>query len=186
MTSRAWVSMSVVVVVLFGCNKERSEPAAPEIVAPKENAKSAKTAAPPESPAPEGSALPTTTKAYFNDRFGFGVDVPTFLVEQPAPDNDDGRTFVGKGVGKGVELRAWGMHAVLPIEEMCAKEPGSVTHQVTKTTCFSTGIKGKQIYWERKRLSSDVFHAIRLEYPESMKAEMDPIVGQIYKSWTAK
>lgn len=174
--------------MLSGCRNERAEKStAEEVAPPTETAAAKKQVKVVDPPADTASAVASAAPSpkmtpYYNDRFGFSLSVPSFLVAQPAPENGDGRAFVGRGI----ELRAWGMNAVLPIEEMCTKQPGSVAHQVTKTSCFSTGVKDERIFWERTRLAGEVFYSIRFEYPESMKAEMDPVVTAVHKSWTTK
>lgn len=137
------------------------------------------------------SAAPTTVPSaareantpppgqYHNDRFGFFVTVPSFLVAQPPPANGDGSTFAGKDV----ELRVWGMNAVLTLAEHCEKPAGATVHQVTKDSCFVTGTAEKRIFWERKRLKDGIVYGMRFEYPESMKAEMDRVVQSTYRSW---
>ncbi len=118
---------------------------------------------------------------YQNERYRFLVDVPTFLVAQPPPANGDGRTFVGKGV----ELRVWGSYASLTLANYCEEETGATVHQVTKDSCFSTGVAEQRIFWQRNRLKDRTIYGIRFEYPSAMKAEMDRVVETTYRSWVS-
>ena len=136
-------------------------------------------AAPTTVPSAAREANTPPAGQYHNERFGFFVTVPSFLVAQPPPANGDGSTFVGKDV----ELRVWGMNAVLTLAEHCEKPAGATVHQVTKDSCFVTGVADKRIFWERKRLKDGIVYGMRFEYPEAMKAEMDRVVQTTYRSW---
>ncbi len=136
-------------------------------------------AAPTTVPSAAREANSPPVGQYHNDRFGFFVTVPSFLVAQPPPANGDGSTFAGKDV----ELRVWGMNAVLTLAEHCEKPAGAIVHQVTKDSCFVTGVADKRIFWERKRLKDGIVYGMRFEYPEAMKAEMDRVIQTTYRSW---
>jgi hypothetical protein len=88
--------------------------------------------------------------------------------------------------GGDVELTTWGQHETLAMQETCAKEPGATFHQVTKDTCFSTGVHADRIFWKRGRLLNGTYYFIRYEYPTARKSEMDPIVTATYASWIVK
>jgi len=117
---------------------------------------------------------------YVNPRFGFTLDVPKEMVPEPPTTIGDGRTFLGGGV----ELLAWAFHDVGTMKESCPKEPGATTFQIDKKSCWQTGIKDGRIFWQRMKAVQGICYALRFDYPEALKADMDPVVKRANDSWT--
>ncbi|MFO0670163.1 MAG: hypothetical protein U0235_11130 [Polyangiaceae bacterium] len=126
---------------------------------------------------------PIAYDRYVNPRFGFGVDVPTFLHAEEPPTNGDGRTFT---FGDALELRAWGMYGVEPLDEAWKRDATQrgVTYKsiqgdgyVVSGTAPTDG--GSRVFYKRTVVAGDVVMAVELEYAASLKAEMDPVVARV-------
>lgn len=183
-TVSAWFSMALAFSAVGCTEKKKDAPSAASSASAEPSkvvllATASASAAPTTVPSAAREANTPPAGQYRNERFGFFVTVPSFLVAQPPPANGDGSTFAGKEV----ELRVWGGNAVLTLAEHCEKPAGATVHQVTKDSCFVTGVADKRIFWERKRLKNGIVYGMRFEYPEAMKAEMDSVVQSTYRSW---
>lgn len=183
-TVSAWFSMALAFSAVGCTEKKKDAPSAASSVSAEPSkvvllATASASAAPTTVPSAAREANTPPSGQYRNERFGFFVTVPSFLVAQPPPANGDGRTFAGKDV----ELRVWGGNSVLTLAEHCEKPAGATVHQVTKDSCFVTGVADKRIFWQRNRLKDGIVYGMRFEYPEAMKAEMDSVVQSTYRSW---
>lgn len=118
--------------------------------------------------------------AYVNARFGFSVDVPNGLTAMPEPDNGDGMQW---RLGHLVAMSASGMINVIELRPACARSPNVTAHKETATSCWATGKRDGFIFWERFVVSNEVMYSVRLQYAESLKATMDPIVSRVNASW---
>lgn len=117
--------------------------------------------------------------AYANGRYGYTVDVPLSFVASPDPTNKDGRKWrLGHLVAMSVSGKR-GENLVLS----CPRSPDVTAHTETTTSCSSTGKRDSTIFWEREALSRGTLYTLRIQYLDTVKAAMDPIVAHISASW---
>lgn len=138
-------------------------------------------------------ALPVAAVAqgwepYVNARFGFTVEIPPgFSLVQEA-GNGDGRTYA-KGEAK---LSVWANHlSTGPFEEEVASrretylQEGwdlSYDRQTAGWASLSGTLVDSILYHRIIALCEDAAASFVLEYPQSMKAQMSPLVGRLVKS----
>lgn len=125
---------------------------------------------------------------YTNPRFGFVLRVPAGFVAQPAPANQDGRTFVHEGTG--AELRAWGWNNVLDetlaqaLERGRESISGPIAYQRKGRNWYVLSwIEGTDIFYEKTFVGTGSGASFRLVYPVARKAAFDPIVTALEKSF---
>jgi hypothetical protein len=141
------------------------------------------------------TGLPATAedwKTYTNDRFGFSIDIPMDLLHQePAPSNDDGRTFTS-GDG-GIELLAYGAFNIFDqtpksyLAELANDQDviGAVKYQRQgKDWVVASGLKDSKIVYQKTIFSchGEVLNIMVLTYAQSEKSRLDPIVSRMSKS----
>jgi len=120
---------------------------------------------------------------YDNARFGFSLDVPRALDAMPEPTNGDGLQW---RLGALVAMTASGMNYLPEIAEpfVCKRSPAVTGCRATKTSLWITGKSGGYVFWERTVVSNGVQYSLRLQYVESLKSAMDPIVTHVNASWS--
>ncbi len=125
---------------------------------------------------------------YTNPRFGFVIRVPAGFLAQPAPTNQDGRTFLHQG--SGAELRVWGWNNVLDetvaqaMERGRESSPGPIAYQRKGRNWYVLSwIEGTDIIYEKTFLGTGSGASFRLVHPVARKAAFDPIVTALEKSF---
>ena len=130
---------------------------------------------------------------YYNDRFYFSIDYPSDLLkEQPAPENNDGRTFISKDGS--VEMRAWGQFNALDrslkeeYDEAVNNYGSGVSYKRRLASSFIvSGTSEDKIFYQKTMLkksgNTDVFYTFTIEYPKSMKKKLDAAVTRIAASF---
>jgi hypothetical protein len=117
--------------------------------------------------------------AYANGRYGYTVDVPLSFVASPDPTKKDGRQWrLGHLAAMTVDAKR-GPDLVLS----CPHSPDVTAHKETETMCFATGKRDSAIFWEREALSRGTLYTLRIQYLETVKGTMEPIVAHINASW---
>ena len=119
--------------------------------------------------------------AYANGRYGYTVDVPLSFVAMPDPMNmnKDGRQWrLGHLAAMTVSGKR-GENLVLS----CAKSPDVTAHKETETSCFATGKRDSTIFWERAAIARGTLYTLRIQYLDTVKAQMEPIVSHVSASW---
>lgn len=119
--------------------------------------------------------------AYANGRYGYTIDVPLSFVALPDPMNmnKDGRQWrLGHLAAMTVDAKR-GENLVLA----CPHSPDVTTHKETETSCFATGKRDSTTFWEREVLSRGGLYTLRIQYLDSVKTSMEPIVTHINASW---
>jgi len=118
--------------------------------------------------------------AYANGRYGYTVDVPLSFVAMPDPMNmnKDGRQW-RLGHLAAMSISATRDNLVLK----CPRSPDVTTHKETETSCFATGKVDSTTFWEREVISRGALYTLRIQYLDSVKPSMDPIVTHINASW---
>ena len=145
------------------------------------------------------AAAPEQWDFYGNARYGFSVCYPGSLLKpQGEPDNGDGNTF--KSADGSVSVSAYANYGIEPdggpkaIAEMYrislkdAQQKGyKISYQVLKPSLFAfSGVaaagtpKARVIYQKTFERPSDKLEvSIEAEYPESRKAQIDPVVAKM-------
>ena len=118
--------------------------------------------------------------AYANGRYGYTIDVPLSFVALPDPMNmnKDGRQW-RLGHLAAMSVNGTRDHLVLK----CPRSPDVTVHKETETSCLSIGKRDATYFWERQALSRGALYTLRIQYLETVKASMDPIVTHIAASW---
>lgn len=130
-------------------------------------------------------------KHFENARFGFSIDVPSGLIEQPPPENGDGATFLA--ADQSAELRVWGNY---PIDENFRQDARSrlasektegwrITYAAIKSGWHVySGTKSDRIVYAKgvSSCAGKVALNFRLEYPKAEKLQYDAMVTRLSKS----
>jgi hypothetical protein len=133
---------------------------------------------------------------YTNDRFGTSAEIPLDrFTPEPAPANNDGRTFISKSGS--ARILVYGSHAPSVVvnsfeaykDWLTAEEDQGglrVTHQVAGKDWFAiSGAKGPAIVYIKVLAGCpdrSVAHHVRIDYPITDKARYDPIVARVSRS----
>ncbi|WP_437968155.1 serine/threonine-protein kinase [Sorangium sp. So ce260] len=141
---------------------------------------------------PPGLLSEVEYRRYYNSRFGFSVDVPTFLVPQPGPANGDGRRFVFHKV---VEMTAsgifeWEESATVRSrfrefrDRITASGDAFVVAEAVDSESFSVKIHQGDIYAHNKEtLRNGVMSGVSFSYPMDHDPYFDPIARRILASF---
>lgn len=118
--------------------------------------------------------------AYANGRYGYTIDVPLSFVAIPDPMgmNKDGRQW---RLGHLAAMTVSGTRDNLVLK--CPHSPDVTVHKETETSCLSIGKRDSTYFWERQALSRGALYTLRIQYLESVKASMEPIVTHVAASW---
>ncbi len=128
-------------------------------------------------------------KNYFNDRFGFSVDVPASFKSLAPPVNNDGLAFISKD--QTAEIRAYGyfIQGKNLVEDAREQERFDtdlhVTYRQVAANAFTlSGLTGDRIVYMRavKTCKGDAAAVLRVEYSQSGKAEFDPLIAHMVKT----
>jgi hypothetical protein len=134
-------------------------------------------------------AAASSWSVYVNDRYGTSADTPAGWVEQPAPDNDDGRVFKRRD-GRATLIVNGGFVSddtpAAAIESRAQPEEGervTLSKKGARSLTVS-GFKGDQIFYRHMILtcSDQVWNNVDLTYPAAEKAAFDPIVAHVAAS----
>jgi hypothetical protein len=146
--------------------------------------------APPAAAAPEISAAQSDWASYANARFGTWLDYPSDLFSErdPAPLNNDGRTFRSRDGRARLSVHA--MHNVeadTPQRylDKYLDDKNVSFRRVTPNFFAVSGRNGADIYYRRCNfagLEDGTIHCFEISYPAAEKAAFDPIVERIGKS----
>lgn len=121
---------------------------------------------------------------YFNDRFGYRIDYPSLLKVTKKADNNDGCTFSYGGL----TITVFGVYNALfkSVNEQYQEDRKPTdTYKVVKSDWFvRSGVDGKgYIYYQKSMLKNDIWYTVLLEYPKSMKEELDEVVTRVVNSF---
>lgn len=134
------------------------------------------------------AALAEDWEPYANARFGFVVDIPPGFTLEREADNGDGRTY-SRGAAT---LAVWGNYLMAGdfAEDVAyrratyQKEGWDLSYdRRTAGWASLSGTRGETILYHRTvALCDDTLASFVLEYPETMKGEISPLVGRLVKS----
>jgi hypothetical protein len=126
---------------------------------------------------------------YCNARFAFCIDYPNHFVMQPAPDNNDGRTFKSQdGLAK---MLVYGSNNSLleKLEtrfnaESTSSETRKVTYKLFKPDFFViSGIENKSVFYQKVLFKNDEYKTFLMTYPITQKKTYDSITVKIAASF---
>ena len=133
--------------------------------------------------------------SYTNDRFGTFVEVPADFAMQPAPENNDGRTFTSSD-GRS-RILVYGSYAPSTVVESFRayrdwvrddeRNDGSkLTYDAAGTGWFAfSGARDGKIFYVKVIAGcrdTSLAHHVRIEYPATMRVSFDPIVTHVSRS----
>ncbi|HMD71464.1 MAG TPA: hypothetical protein VKF41_08975 [Bryobacteraceae bacterium] len=133
--------------------------------------------------------------SYTNGRFGFAVQYPKrLLLAQGESFNGDGQRFESKD--KKFKLAVWGGYNVFDrtVAEECdwhieikrKAAPLTVTYKVSKGNWYVfSGVTAGLIVYQKGILQDGAFKTLYLEYPQSDKDALDPVVKRIIGSFSS-
>jgi hypothetical protein len=131
----------------------------------------------------------STMRHYCNARFAFCINYPSNLIMQPAPDNDDGRTFKSKdGMAK---MLVYGSNNSLMEKletrfnaESISSDTRKVTHKRFNPNFFViSGIENKSVFYQKVLFKNDEYKTFLISYPINQKKTYDPITVKIAASF---
>jgi hypothetical protein len=124
---------------------------------------------------------------YVNPRFGAAVSVPADWKAEAAPDNGDGRSYTSPD-GKS-HITVWGnfdLGDTTVMDTITAPKPQEiVTYKAIKPKlAVLSGTKGDMVFYRKHMLTchGQVWVNLSMEYPVSMKTELDPVAARLSKS----
>lgn len=130
-------------------------------------------------------------RLYWNARFGTTLQIPTNLIAQRAPDNNDGRKFVSRDGA--VELTVYAAHNVFgrSLRDASARslrdwksEGARLTFQKSGPNWFAlSGYLGDDIFYEKTLLRNGDFHTLIWQYPRARRAQLDAAVTRSVRTF---
>ncbi len=134
-------------------------------------------------------------EGYTNARFDFAVEYPKgMLLPQGESANGDGQRFESKD--KKFTLAVWGGYNVFDrtVAEECGwhigikrkAAPLTVTYKASKGNWYVfSGVTGGAIVYQKGVLDDGAFKTLYLEYPQSDRDALDPVVKRIIGSFVS-
>jgi hypothetical protein len=130
--------------------------------------------------ASDPTRLAAKYEAYANGRYGYTVDVPESFVAMPDPMNQDGRHW---RLGRLAAVTVSGKKADADTKVSCPSSPDVMEHGEKATACWATGKHDGWIFWQREALAHGTLYLLQIQYVETLKVSMDPIVKHVNASW---
>ena len=134
------------------------------------------------------SALAQSWQPYVNARFGFAVEIPPGFALVSEADNGDGRTYTRGDATLAVwahYLTAGDFEEEVADRRVTYRQDGwdlSYDRQTAGWASLSGTRGGAILYHRVVTLCEGAVASFKLDYPESMKAEISPLVGRLVKS----
>ena len=115
------------------------------------------------------------------------MDYPARFVVEPAPTNNDGRTFYDEYGG--MEMEVYGTYNAL--DSTLSADMGETAGEIDRVTYRKkgrnwfvlSGYSGRNIVYIKKWLHGNVFYCLHMIYPISTKKMYDRIVTRISRSF---
>lgn len=132
-------------------------------------------------------AIAASWQPYINARFGFAVEIPPGFMLLNEADNGDGRSYARDTA----TFAVWGHYLTGDFAEEVnerrdtyRQEGWNLTYDRQEGGWASlSGTRGDRILYHRVvTLCGDAVASFVLNYPETMKAEISPLVGRLVKS----
>jgi hypothetical protein len=136
-------------------------------------------------------------KHYFNEKYCYSVDYPSYLVPGPEPDAQDGRKFTSKD--KPLTMSVWGHYSNwMSGDEMTIDEEKDwtlknlagdqlpapkVTYKAQGKNWFViSGLSRDNTFYQRTIRTKDSFVTVLIIYPTAKKLEYDAMVQHVASS----
>jgi hypothetical protein len=143
------------------------------------------TAQSPEPPteacaSPGTLECPTYTR-YVNHKYGFSVDVPTFLAKKASEADGRGQPFE---LGSRVRLRAWAMfdNPPMTVQQLYGdwtRRDGVTFKTLVANTWVVRGHDGGRLYYSRSILSEGLITTVDVTYDRDLADVFEPILARI-------
>ena len=124
---------------------------------------------------------------YVNERYGFQMSYPAFLISAHIPANGDGMRMYDK---KGFVLVASGINNESEITfqselETQRESIGKINYGVRGNNWFAiSGVKENKIIYIKSYIGTGAINHLYIEYPKDQKDRYDKIVETIAKSFS--
>ncbi len=130
---------------------------------------------------------------YHNERYGTTIQYPDIFKPQPPPVDGDGLDFK---TAEGADLTVFASYNALNFDlagfkDFTVKNLGAgkvITYQAQGSNWFViSGTDGNSVFYERHMLShgGQMTEGLVISYPANLKAEYDPLVARISKSFSS-
>jgi hypothetical protein len=136
-------------------------------------------------------------KRYVNDKYGYSVDYPGYLIPQGEPDAHDGQKF--SSTEHPLKMMVWGYYSNwLTGEEMTIDDErkwalahldgdelpsAKLTYQAGGKNWFVlSGVSQKNVFYQRTIATKEAFVTVLIIYPAARKGEFDQTVSHIAAS----
>ncbi|MBA3661908.1 MAG: hypothetical protein H0W64_09280 [Gammaproteobacteria bacterium] len=122
---------------------------------------------------------------YYNDRFNYQIEYPSFLIPQGESENSDGQVFRTKDV----ELRVWGGYYPDTIDESLSAAKADIKdYRITdvdkKNNSYVLILENaNRIVYAKTIYVCDENINIRIYYPKNDKAKWNSLIRQLTKSF---
>jgi hypothetical protein len=128
---------------------------------------------------------------YYNGRFNYSLRYPTnILVKQPAPENDDGRTFTSPD--SRIIMKVFGSHNVFnkTIQNLYDEELNqpnlNVTYKRIADKWFViSGYENNRVFYKKTMLHEGDVLTLSIHYDKALQPKFDPFVATISRSFQA-
>lgn len=139
-------------------------------------------------------AAPVTAeswKKYVNARFGTFTEYPADRFRAlPPPVNDDGQIFEGRDGSSLTVSGGYNVEDFTPstyerfLRDAAERDYEDVTYRAAGAhSLVLSGLRNGEIFYEAYLFDGDVIHSLVITYPRAAKAEYDPIVTRIARSF---
>jgi hypothetical protein len=118
---------------------------------------------------------------YVNEKFGFSVDVPSFLVKRGADADGRGQPFE---FGRRAKARAWAMYnvPVMTVEQLYG-DWARRDHVTFKTLAANTwvvrGTERGRLYYSRSILADGIITTIEVSYDPALADAFEPVLARM-------
>jgi hypothetical protein len=140
-------------------------------------------------PRPAGAAAEKWTH-YANPRFGTFAEYPSGRFEAlPPPENGDGQSFKARD---GAALAIFGSNNIDDFTPasyetfLRSGDGGNYAHVTYRASgddwLVLSGLRGNDVFYEKYLFRGDITHGLVVTYPQTLKAEYNPIAARIAKS----
>jgi tetratricopeptide (TPR) repeat protein len=129
----------------------------------------------------------TEYKCYTNERYGFSIKYPSFLIIGESPTNGDGITMHSSD--SSVELTVFGSNnvfnetAALSYNKLI-KENSNITYKTQQGNWYVvSGIEGDKIFYEKYVVGDGSINAFIIKYPSSKAKEYNSTINELNSSF---